>query len=557
MKPLQLGINYGMGVPSLAKGLDRHPLIASEIIERHRRRYPRYWAEREARADAAMVERKMLSPFGWPMYLARLIRETTPESWRAWCKALMRRRIRLLKPTPSPSTANATPAMTDDTILPFSFPAVHAKKITAAFDGGRLTSNGGVMLLAMAERRLGLADKLARVFPDRRDPTRVLHSLVDMFRSRMFAICCGYEDADDLDHLRSDPAFKLACGRLPDTGRDLCSQPTLSRLENAPRLRDVIRLTYTLVDAWMDSYPREPASVTLDIDDTCDVVHGHQQLSLFNAHYDERCFLPIHVYDTENSRPVAVVLRPGKTPSGVEVRAHLRRLVRHIRTRWRKTRITFRGDGHYARPEAMMWCENNGIDYIFGLSGTKPLARKVDEVADDIRTRRAIENLAVLRGYTETRHKAKSWDRERRTVARMEATMLGLDIRFVVTNLDIGSAEWIYDSLYCARGQAENLIKLHKTQLASDRTSCRSARANQVRLVLHTAAFWLMLTVRDAIPKVRELATAEFATLRLRLLKIAARVVETTSRIRLAFAAACPEADLFRSLPGALLPLGP
>jgi len=174
-------------------------------------------------------------------------------------------------------------------------------------------------------------------------------------------------------------------------------QPTLSRLENAPRLRDVIRLTYTLVDAWMDSYPCEPASVTLDIDDTCDVVHGHQQLSLFNAHYDERCFLPIHVYDTEKSRPVAVVLRPGKTPGGVEVRAHLRRLVRHIRTRWHKTRITFRGDGHYARPEAMTWCENNGIDYIFGLSGTKPLARKVDEVADDIRTRRAIENLPVLR----------------------------------------------------------------------------------------------------------------------------------------------------------------
>src|SRR5271156_5577838 len=148
-------------------------------------------------------------------------------------------------------------------------------------------------------------------------------------------------------------------------------------------------------------------------------------------------------------------------------------------------------------------------------------------------------------------------DRRRRPVARIEATTLGLDIRFVVTSLDVGSAEWIYDSLYCARGQAENLIKLHKTQLASDRTSCRSALANQVRLVLHTAAYWLMLTVRDAIPKARELATAEFATLRLRLLKIAARVVETASRVRLAFAAACPEADLFRSLPGALLPLGP
>src|SRR4249920_4258785 len=166
--------------------------------------------------------------------------------------------------------------MTDDTILPFSFPAVQAKKVTAAFDGGRLTSNGGVMLLAMAERRLGLAANLARVFPDRRDPTRVVHSLVDMFRARMFAICCGYEDADDLDHLRSDPAFKLACGRLPDTGRDLCSQPTLSRLENAPRLRDLIRLMGVMINLYCASYAVPPDAVTLDIDDTVDVVHGHQ-----------------------------------------------------------------------------------------------------------------------------------------------------------------------------------------------------------------------------------------------------------------------------------------
>jgi hypothetical protein len=170
------------------------------------------------------------------------------------------------------------------------------------------------MLLAMAERRLGIAERLARMFPDRRDPTRITHTLADMIRARVFAICCGYEDADDLDFLRTDPAFKLACRRLPDTGLDLCSQPTLSRLENAPCLKDVIRLTFALVDAWMDSYERELASVTLDIDDTCDVAHGQQQLSLFNGHYDERCFLPIHVYDTDRSRPVAVVLRPGKTP---------------------------------------------------------------------------------------------------------------------------------------------------------------------------------------------------------------------------------------------------
>ena len=447
--------------------------------------------------------------------------------------------------------------MTDDTIRLFAFPAVQGKKITAAFDGGRMSSDGGVMLLSLAERRLGVAERLARCVPDRRDPTRIAHTIADMIRARVFAICCGYEDADDLDDLRSDPAFKLACGRLPDTGRDLCSQPTLSRLENAPGLRDVIRLTYALVDQWMASYATPPACVTLDIDDTCDVVHGHQQLSLFNAHYDERCFLPIHVYDAETSRPVAVILRSGKTPSGVEVRAHLRRLVRRIRARWPTTRILLRGDGHYARPEAMTWCEDNDVDYVFGLPGTKPLSRKVDETADAVRTERALADLDVVRGFAETRYRAGSWGEERRAVARIEATRLGLDIRFVVTNLDHGSAEWLYETLYCARGQAENLIKLHKTQLASDRTSCRSACANQVRLVLHTAAFWLMLAVRNAIPKSRDLAKAEFATLRLKLIKIAARVVEMASRVRLAFVAACPNADLFASLPAALMPRGP
>jgi Transposase DDE domain group 1 len=447
--------------------------------------------------------------------------------------------------------------MTDDTILPFSFPAVCRKKITAAFDGGRLTSDAGVMLLALADRRLGLSEKLADVFPDRRDPSRVVHGVADMIRARVFAIACGYEDGNDLDRLRGDPAFKLACGRMPDTDRDLCSQPTVSRLENAPRLREAIRLSYALIDIWMDSYPRPPSAITLDIDDTVDVVHGRQQLSLFNAYYDEHCFLPIHIYDTERSRPVAVILRPGKTPSGIEVRAHLRRLVRHIRRRWPRTRITFRGDSHYACPEAMSWCEHNGIDYVFGLTGTKPLARKVDVVADAVRTERAVAKMAAVRGYTETHHRAGSWDRERRVVARIEATEQGLDIRYVVTSLHVGSAEWLYASFYCARGQAENLIKLHKTQLASDRTSCRAALANQVRLVLHTAAYWLVLTVRDAIPRPRDLATAEFHTVRLRLLKIAARVVETASRVRLALAAACPEADLFRGLALALLPRGP
>ncbi|MFC4174165.1 IS1380 family transposase [Microvirga sp. GCM10011540] len=443
--------------------------------------------------------------------------------------------------------------MPDDTTATFPFPAVSRKKITAAFDAGRLSSDGGVMLLAQAERRLGIAERLAHLIPDRRTPERTKHAIPDMIRARIFAIACGYEDCNDFDPLRTDPAFKLACGHLPETGVDLASQPTLSRLENAPTIRDAIRLTYALVDQWMDSYAAPPDGVVLDIDDTCDVVHGHQQLSLFNAHYDERCFLPIHVYDS-TGRPVAVVLRPGKTPSGVEVRAHLRRLVRRIRTRWPTTQITIRGDSHYARPEVMAFCEQSGLSYLFGLAGSRPLTSKVQDVADAVRTRRAIEDREVVRDFAETRHRAKSWSGERRAIARIEATRLGLDIRFVVTNLTGTSPRVVYEGLYCARGQAENWIKFHKAQLASDRTSCRRAVANQVRLVLHTAAYWLMLSVREAIPTVRDLAWAEFATLRLRLLKIAVRVQETASRIRLAFASCCPDADLFRVIAATLLP---
>ena len=447
--------------------------------------------------------------------------------------------------------------MTDDTLLPFSFPAVQGKKLTAAFDGGRLSSDGGVMLLAAAARRMGIAEKLAAVIPDRRDPMRVVHRLPEILLARILAIACGYEDADDLDAMRPDPAFKLACGRLPESGADLMSQPTMSRLENTPTLRDLVRLGRVMVDLYCASYAAPPEAVVLDIDDTVDVVHGHQQLSLFNAHYNERCFLPIHVYDTATGRPVAMILRPGKTPSGVEVRGHIRRLVRAIRRHWPTTCVTIRGDGHYCRSEVMDWCEANGVDYIFGLTGTKALAARVEEVADAIRVERAVEDKDAVRGFAETTHAARSWKNQRRVAARIEATRLGLDIRYVVTNIATGSAVWLYADLYCARGQAENLIKLHKAQLASDRTSCRAATANQMRLVLHTAAYWLVLAVRDAIPKVHALAKAEFTTIRLRILKVAARITETASRVRIAFASACPDAILLRHLAGTIRPAAP
>ena len=441
--------------------------------------------------------------------------------------------------------------MDDDSAPSFSFPAICRKKVTAAFDGGRMTSDGGVLLLAQAERQLGLAERLAACIACPRDQSRVIHDLDDILRARMLAIACGYEDADDLDVLRHDPGFKLALGKLPGGETGLASQPTMSRWENAPTTRELVRLTGALIDLYCASYPAPPVAVTLDIDETVDVVHGYQQLSFWNGHYGERCFLPIHVYDTATGRPVAMLLRTGKAPSGAETAGHIRRLIRRIRRHWPDTHITLRGDGHYGRPEIMACCEKNGIDYVFGLPGNKALHADPIIVSggDACATDRVLRGLGELRRYAETRYAAKSWrTARRRVVARIEASSLGLDIRFVVTSIEAGSAEHIYDTLYCARGQAENLIKLHKTQLKSDRTSCRSANANQMRLILHTAAYWLMWKLRHAMPATATLRRAEFATLRLRLVKVAARVIEPASRIRIAFASACSDAALYRDL---------
>jgi Transposase DDE domain group 1 len=444
--------------------------------------------------------------------------------------------------------------MPNDTRLPVSLPAIGGKKVTATFDGGTLSSDGGVLLLAAAEERLGLLETLAGLIPDQRDPTRITHPVADILRARVFAIACGYPDADDLDALRHDPAFKLACGRLPESGADLASQPTLSRLENTPNKRTLLRLGHAMIDLWCQSHARKPRAITLDIDDTLDVVHGHQPSSLFNAHHDERCFLPIHVYDAASGHCVATILRPGKTPDGREVRGHLRCLIRRIRLHWPNTRITIRGDSHYARPEAMAWCEANDVQYLFGLSTNAVLAAAIEPAADAVRVCRAVADLDRVRDYAETPYAAGSWPRARRVVARIKATRLGLDVRYVVTNITHLAPHWLYASLYCARGRAENLIKRHKAQLASDRTSCRSPLANQMRLILHTAAYWLMRLIAQAIPPPQPLARAEFTTIRSCLLKVAVRVRESASRVHLAFATNYPEAVLFRGLLRGLLP---
>lgn len=416
---------------------------------------------------------------------------------------------------------------------------VCGKEIVARFDGGRLSSDGGVLVLRELEARLGLAETLAACLPDGRDPERLTHSLADMIRARIFAIACGYEDCDDLDILRVDPAFKLACGRLPESGADLMSQPTLSRLENLPSWRALGRMGLEMIDLFCASFRSVPRQITLDIDDTDDRVHGGQQLALFNAHVGDHCFQPIHLFEAGSGKPVASLLRPGKRPSGKEAAAVLRHVIDRIRGNWPRVAIVLRGDSHYAAPEVMDLLESRGCGYVLGLATNKTLDTRARPWREDVATRRALSGRERIRRFFQTAYQAGTWTKERRVVARVEASARGCDARFVVTNLP-GRAKHLYEKTYCKRGQAENLIKDMKTYTRSDRTSCHRWEANQFRLLLHMAAYWLLHRLRDAAPRRSLWRSASFETLRRALLKIAARIEELRSRVKIALPSAYP-----------------
>src|SRR5690242_5426051 len=331
---------------------------------------------------------------------------------------------------------------------------IAGKALRVGFDGGRLTSDAGVLLLADIERRLGLAERLARCLEDPRSPERVHHTLADMIRFRVLLIAAGYPDANDCDTLRADPAFKMALGRAPESGRDLCSQPTMCRLENLPTVTALKRMMAAMVELFCDSFEEVPRRIVLDIDDTEDRVHGQQGLALFHAHYDGYCFLPIHVYEATTGKPVAVILRPGKTPNGAEVALVLRHVIRAIRRRWPKVDVLVRGDGHYGRPEAMSWCERERVGYVFGLAGNKVLLQRVAALAEQAALERVEGGAAKVRRFGEFAYAAETWHAERRVIARVEASDKGADSRFIVTNL-AGTPRWLYEILYCGRGRAD------------------------------------------------------------------------------------------------------
>jgi hypothetical protein len=442
------------------------------------------------------------------------------------------------------------------TLSPPCLSPVNGKPILLGFNGADMSSDAGLTLLREIERKAGLAGRLASCMADPRDPAKVQHSLDDIIRFRIMMIAAGYEDGNDADSLRHDPSFKIALERGPESGAALCSQPTISRMENQPDARALIRMSAEMVRFYCQSFPCAPGRIVLDIDDTFDTVHGNQQLRLFNAFYDEYGFQPIVVFDGDG-RLVGAMLRPARRPKGAESAAHIRRLIRQIRRHWPKTEILLRADSHYCTPQVLDLCDRLGLRYVFGLSKNRRLAENIQPLEVSTAARYTRNPGQKLRRFKTFSYAARSWSKPRRVIARVEVSPRGRDTRYIVTNLEGGRGKHLYEKIYSARGQAENHIKAWKAHLAADRTSCSKANANQMRLMLHGCAYWIWWTLRAACPKRSPWRRAQFNTLRLHLVKLAATIVEKKTRIIVTLPASCPRQGLLRFLFNALAPPGP
>lgn len=440
--------------------------------------------------------------------------------------------------------------MTNDYQINLPFASISGKKVSTDFSGGVLTSDTGVLFLREVERGIGVVRRLASALSDRRHQSYTDHSYEELLRQRIYQITCGYEDANDCNDLRTDPAIKAACDRLPLSGADLASQPTMTRLENSVSRTDLYRMAGALVNTFLDSYKKPPEAIILDMDDTDDPTHGAQQLTLFNSYYDGYCYLPLHIYEGRSGKLITTILRPGKRSSGVEIRSILKRLVGYIRERWPEVKIFVRGDSHFNAPEVKEWCrEKEGVEYTVGQTGYAPM-KETGEVTRLLhRARELYERCGrKIRLFTDFFYQADSWDGPERIICKVEVSSEGENLRFVNTSLKSSRPSFIYDTIYCARGRMENFIKNHKNFLHSDRTSCHSFKANQFRLFLHSAAYILLHTLAEKGLRGSKWARAQFNTIQNRILKVGARVNEMVTRVRFHLPTSFPLKKLFQMI---------
>ena len=428
---------------------------------------------------------------------------------------------------------------------PLPLAPVEDKATHIDFDGGRLSSDGGLVLLGDPDDQLGLTRDLAAVFRDPRDPRRIDFTRHDLLKQRVLQIAAGYEDANDAPTLRPDPIFKWLLGRLPESGPPLASQPTISRFENRVSRPELYRLARVLVDHLIASYARPPQLIVLDFDDTEDPAHGGQEQVRYDGYYGGYCFVPLPVYEGLSGRLITTIFK-AKRLSAAQMLAVLQRLVTHLRQAWPDTLIVVRGDSHFASPEVMQWIETQAhLSYVTGLTSNAVLQKLANAVVEQAKRAYERDGVKVTRFHS-TRYQAGTWSRLRRVVIKVEGSGKGVNTRFVVTDLEHARTQVVYRTLYCARGQMENEIKDHKRYLKSDRTSCHRFAANQFRVLLHSVAYVLLDTLRREVFKGTPGAKATMETIQLRLFKLGARVYEFTDQIKISLPSSCPVAPVVR-----------
>jgi len=435
--------------------------------------------------------------------------------------------------------------MKENTRLELEFPVIRGKKVIADFEGGIVTSDAGLLFLRETERRVGIIRRLSECIPDNRDERYIDHQMRELMTQRVMQIACGYEDADDSDSLRSDPVLKIACGRAPLSGKALGSQPTMSRLENTVSRTTLFRMGQTFVDNFLDSYRRAPEKIVIDVDDTDDPTHGAQQMSLFNAYYDEYCYMPLHIYEGYSGKLICTVLRPGKRPTGAEISAILERILIRIRRRWPKVRMVIRGDSHFSGPEIFDVCARmRRVHFVVGLSNNRALAPLVEDAVQ--RVEAAYKQLGKkVKIFVEFPYQAQSWSQPQRVICKIEVSEQGRNVRFIVTDINGKGPQRMYDESYCGRGRMENFIKNHKNALHSDRTSCSRFEANMFRLYLHSAAYVLMHALNEKGLRGTSFAGSQFDTIILKVLKIGAQVIERLTNIRIHMPTSSPFKELY------------
>jgi len=430
--------------------------------------------------------------------------------------------------------------MTNCIPLSYQFSKVKSRQIEINFKGGDISSDGGVLLLREADKRLGITNDLAKMFPDKRDASKITHSMQTMIKQRIYGIALGYEDLNDHDNLRKCPAMQTSV----DTIDDMASNSTLCRMENNADREFAIKTHELMIGKFMESYKSAPKQLILDFDATDDEIHGNQEGKFYHGYYGHNCFLPLYVFC--GKKLLVSYLRTSKQDQAKHAWAILSLLVKRFHQAWPEVEIIFRGDSGFCRYRMLDWCDGKGVKYIVGMAQNKRLNELLKPTMQKSKEAFSISQ-EKQRFFTEFQYKAGSWSYERRVIGKAEVTRLGENPRYIVTNLS-GVPEDLYDKVYCARGDMENRIKEQQLELFADRTSCHKWWANQFRMILSSLSYTLIEYMRDKFLQGSELAKAQVGTIRLKLFKIGVVIIRNSRRINFLLSSSYPYQHIWQSI---------